>query len=221
MENKKFYTEREETANCLSHAFGVLIAEVATVLLLRRAIAADNGWAIVAYAVFGVGMLSCMLSSTIYHYVQKPKLKALLRHFDHGSIYVLIAATYSPFTLILLRNKGQWGWGLFVLIWLIAIIGIGFNFRTLKANNHFKTVSYVLMGMCVLIAIKPLMEVCLENNCIEALYWMGVGGLFYIVGSFFYALAKHEFVHAIFHVFVLLGLVSHIVSAYLIPLMLK
>jgi len=221
MDNKKFYSAREEKANYLTHAFGVLIAVVATVVLLRRAIEAGNGWAIVAYAVFGLGMFVCMMSSTIYHYVQKPKLKALLRHFDHGSIYVLIAATYSPFTLILLRTKGLWGWGLFGLIWLIAIVGIGFNFRELKANNHFKTASYVLMGMCVLIAIKPLIDVCLANNCLDALYWMAAGGVFYIIGSFFYALAKHEFVHSIFHVFVLLGLACHIVSAYLIPVMLK
>ncbi len=208
---------REEKANYLTHGFGVLMSVVAIVMLLHRAVAADNGWAIVAYSIFGFGMLACMLSSTIYHYVQQPKAKAFLRHYDHANIYVLIAATYSPFTLILLRNVGLWGWGLFGLIWLIAFVGIGFNFRTLKANNHFKTTSYVLMGMCVLIAIKPLIDVCLANNCIDALYWLGAGGVFYIVGSFFYALAKHEFVHAIFHVFVLLGLACHIVSAYLIP----
>lgn len=217
MPNAKSYSKREEKANYLTHAFGVLLAIVAIFVLLNRAIVADNSWAVLAYSIFGLGMLACMLSSTIYHYIQQPKLKALLRHFDHGNIYVLIAASYSPFTLILLRNEAWWGWGLFALIWLIAIVGIGFNFRTLKANNHIKTASYVLMGMCIFIAIKPLIAACLDNNCLDALYWMGAGGLFYIVGSFFYALAKHEFVHAIFHVFVLLGLTCHIVSAYLIP----
>ncbi len=217
MENKKFYTDREEKVNYLTHAFGVLMVIVAIVVLIRRAIEAGNGWAIVAYAIFGFGMMACMLSSTVYHFVKEPNLKALLRHFDHGSIYVLIASSYSPFTLILLRKQEMWGWGLFILIWLIAFIGVGFNFRTLKANNHFKTVSYVLMGMCVLIAVKPLLEVALEQNCVDSLYWLGAGGAFYILGSFFYALAKHEFVHAIFHVFVLLGLACHIVSAYLIP----
>lgn len=217
MEDKKFYTEREEKVNYLSHAFGVLMAAVATVVLLRRAVAADNMWAVAAYAIFGLGMLACMLSSTIYHYVQDPKIKALLRHFDHGSIYVLIAASYSPLTLILLRNEGMWGWTLFGLIWLIAFTGIGFNFRTLKANNHLKTASYVLMGMCVFIAVKPLVDAAAAKNCLDTLYWLLAGGVFYIAGSFFYALAKHEFVHAIFHVFVLLGLACQIVSAYLIP----
>ena len=148
-EDKKFYTDREEKANYLTHAFGVFMAVIATIVLLRKAIVADNGWAIIAYTIFAFGMLACMLSSTIYHFVQVPKAKAILRHFDHANIYVLIAATYSPFTLILLRDKGMWGWGLFSLIWLIALVGIGFNFRTLKANNHFKTASYVLMGLCV------------------------------------------------------------------------
>ena len=217
VENKKFYSAREEKANYLTHAFGVFMAVVGLILLLQRAIAADNGWAILAYSIFGFGMLSCMLSSTIYHYIQEPKTKAILRHFDHGNIYVLIAASYSPFTLILLRNEGMWGWGLFSLIWLIAIIGIAFNFRTLKANNHLKTASYVLMGMCVFIAVKPLIDVAMANNCLDTLYWLAAGGVFYVIGSFFYALAKHEFVHAIFHVFVLLGLACHILAAYLIP----
>ncbi len=217
MENKKFYSEREEKANYLTHAFGVILAVLGTIVLLRRSVAAGNEWATFAYSLFGFGMLVCMLSSTIYHYIQEPKLKALLRHFDHGSIYVLIASSYSPFALILIRNEGLWGWGIFSLIWLIAFIGISFNFRTLKANNHLKTASYVLMGMVALIAIKPMIEVALAENCLSALFWLGVGGVFYIIGSFFYALAKHEFVHAVFHIFVLFGLASHIIAAYLIP----
>jgi hemolysin III len=218
MQNFKTYSKREEKANYLTHAFGVLIAVAATVVLLNRSIAADNGWAILAYSIYGFGMLACMLSSTIYHYVQQPKLKTFLRHFDHGNIYVLIAASYSPLTLILLRNVGLWGWGLFAWIWLFALIGIGLNFGKLKKNNNLKTASYVLMGLSLFIAIKPLIDVALSRDCFAVLYWLGAGGVFYIAGSFIYALAKREFVHAIFHVFVLLGLVCHIIAAYLIPL---
>jgi len=218
MQELKSYSKREEKANYLTHAFGVLIAVAATFVLLHRSIAADNGWAIVANTIYGFGMLACMLSSTIYHYAQNPKTKAFLRHFDHGSIYVLIAASFSPITLILLRNEGIWGWGLFAMVWFFALIGIGLNFGTLKANSNLKTASYVLMGLSIFIAVKPLIAVALSRNCVAVLYWMGAGGVFYIVGSFFYALAKHEFVHTIFHVFVLLGLVSHILAAYLIPL---
>lgn len=218
MQSVKSYSLREEKANYLTHAFGVIMAIIATVILVNRAVSAGNVWAIVAYSIFGFGMLACMLSSTIYHYVQKPEPKAVLRHFDHANIYVLIASTYSPFTLILLRNEGAWGWGLFTLIWLIAFIGIAFTLGTLKANSHLKTASYVLMGMCVLIAIKPFIDVARAENCIAVLYWLGAGGVFYITGSFFYALAKHEFVHTVFHIFVLFGLACHIVAAFLIPL---
>lgn len=218
MEDKKVYSKREETANYLTHAFGVLIAVVATILLLLRAIEADNGWAVVAYSIYGFGMIVCMLASTMYHYVENPELKAFLRHFDHGSIYVLIAASFSPVTLVLLRNVHFWGWGLFIFIWLFALVGIAMNFGKLKANSHMKTASYVLMGLSLFIAIKPLIEVATAEHCLDALYWMLAGGVFYIVGSFFYALAKHEFVHTVFHVFVLLGLVSHIVASFFIPL---
>ena len=217
MQYSKSYSKREEKANYLTHAFGLLISVIATILLLRKAIDADNGWAILAYSIYGFGMIVCMLSSTIYHYVQKPKPKAILRHFDHGNIYVLIAASYSPLTLILLRNEGMWGWGLFIFIWLFALTGIGLNFGELKANNNLKTASYVLMGASLFIALKPLISVALAKDCVIVLYWLGAGGVFYIAGAFFYALAKHEFIHAIFHVFVLFGLVCHIVAAYLIP----
>jgi len=218
MGSVKAYSKREEKANSLTHAFGVVVAVVATMVLERRAIAANNGWAVVAFAIYGFGMIACMLSSAVYHFVQNPKTKALLRHFDHASIYVLISASFSPVTLILLRNESFWGWGLFVLIWLVAIVGIGMSFRELKENNNLKTASYVFMGLLILIATKPLVNIALSENCPDVLYWLAAGGVFYIIGSFFYALAKREFVHTVFHVFVLLGLVCHIVSAYLIPL---
>lgn len=217
MSDSKFYSEREEKANYLSHALGVIMAIVGTAILISKAYIADNKWAILAHSIFGFGMLVCMLSSTIYHYVEQPKIKAILRHFDHASIYVLIAASYSPFSLILLRQEGVWGWSLFILVWLIAIVGIGFNLRPMKKNSHLKTGSYVLMGMTIIIAIKPTIRVAVENNCLPVLYWLAAGGVFYIIGSVIYALAKREFAHSVFHIFVLLGLGSHILSAYLIP----
>jgi hemolysin III len=214
----KSYTLREEKANYLTHAFGVLIALVATIALILKATKADHGWAVVAFSIYGFGMIVCMLSSTLYHYVQQPKIRSFLRHFDHGSIYILIAASFSPATLILLREVGWWGWGLFALIWLFALIGLSLNFGKMKANNHIKTASYVLMGLSIFIAAKPLIDVAVAEDCVNVLYWLVAGGVFYIVGSILYALAKHEFVHAIFHVFVLLGLISHIVAAWSIPL---
>jgi hemolysin III len=218
MNNLKTYSKREEKANYLTHGFGVLIAVAATIVLLHKSIVAHNGWATVAFSIYGFGMIACMLSSTIYHYAQNPKTKTFLRHFDHGSIYVLIAASISPITLILLRNEGIWGWGLFTMVWVFALAGILISAGEIKKNNHLKTASYVLMGLSILIAAKPLIEIALLNDCVAILYWIVAGGVFYIIGSFFYALAKREFVHTIFHVFVLLGMVCHIISAYLIPL---
>ena len=218
MDATKFYTKREEKANWITHLLGIMIAIVGTYLLTAKSIVHQNIWALLAFLIFGFGMFVCMLASTLYHYVQTPKTKSLLRHFDHGSIYVLIACSYSPFTLILLRNEGIWGWGLFVLVWIIALTGIGFNFGTLKANSHLKTASYVLMGMIILIAIKPSIEVAASLSCMNVLLWLLIGGIFYIAGAVIYALAKHEFIHAVFHVFVLLGMMSHIYAAYLIPL---
>lgn len=218
MNTSKFYTKREEKANWISHLIGIFIAIAGTSILVQQANNHHNNWAVLAYAIFGIGMIVCMTASTVYHYIQTPKTKALLRHFDHGSIYLLIASSYSPFTLILLRNEGYWGWGLFILVWLIALIGIGFNFGTLKANNHIKTASYVLMGMLIVVAIKPSIEIATALNCINVLLWLLIGGIFYIIGAVFYALAKQEFIHAVFHLFVLFGMMSHIYAAYLIPL---
>lgn len=218
MTNEKFYTKREERANYLTHGFGLIMSLAATVTLLSRAVAAHDSRALLAYLLFGLGMITCMGSSTIYHVVQAPVLKSKLRHFDHAAIYLLIAASYSPFTLILLHDIPFWGWFIFVLVWLIAFAGIFISFRPLKRNSHLKTASYVLMGLIVLIAFKPLMEVARAQEVIDSVIWLIIGGVFYIAGAVIYATAKREFVHAIFHVFVLLGLASHIYAAYLIPL---
>ncbi|MDD2243350.1 MAG: hemolysin III family protein [Dysgonamonadaceae bacterium] len=218
MTNEKFYTKREEKANFLTHGFGLLMSVVGTALLLNRSIAVSDSRALIGYALFGFGMIICMSASTVYHYIQEPILKSKLRHFDHAGIYLLIAASYSPFTLILLRDEPYWEWSLFIVVWLIAIAGILISFRPLKRNSHLKTISYVLMGLIVLIAFKPLTEIASEQNAIDTVVWLIVGGLFYIAGAVIYATAKREFIHALFHVFVLLGLTSHIYAAYIIPL---
>ncbi len=218
MPEEKFYSNREEKANWLTHGFGLLMSVLATILLLHKAIVASDGWALFAYALFGLGMISCMASSTLYHYVREPSLKRWLRHFDHASIYLLIAASYSPFTLILLREERFWGWLLFGLVWIIALLGIFISFRPLKRNSHLKTISYVSMGLIVLIAFKPLLDVAHATSSIRAIYWLIIGGVFYIAGAVIYATAKREFVHALFHLFVLFGLASHIYAAWLIPL---
>ena len=137
MSNEKFYTPREEKANYLTHAAGVVMALVATIILIYKATVADNRWAMLAYSIFGFGMVACMLSSTLYHFVKEPKRKAQYRHFDHASIYLLIAASYSPFTLILLREEQFWGW-LFRTGLEHPVVGIAISFGQLKRNSHLK-----------------------------------------------------------------------------------
>lgn len=218
MSIEKFYTEREEKANYLTHALGLLMGIAGAILLIGRAVAAANQRAVVAYTLFGVGMIGCMGASTLYHYVQEPLRKAKLRHYDHAAIYLLIAASYSPFTLILLQENPYLSWLIFGVVWLIALTGILISFRPLKRNSNLKTASYVLMGLIVLIAFKPLIEVARASAAMDMVIWLLVGGLFYIVGAVIYATARREFVHALFHFFVLMGLASHIYAAYLIPL---
>ncbi len=213
-----FYTLREERVNYISHALGVLIAAIAGFFLIRKAILAENTWAIIAFSIYTIGMIVCMSSSTLYHFVQKEKIKSILRHLDHAAIYLLIAASYSPYTLILLRETQFWGWLLFGVVWTVAIIGISTSFGKLKKTSHWKTASYILMGLAVLIAFKPLIDTAKTQDCIGVVWWLAAGGVFYIVGAFIYSNAKREFTHAIFHVFVLFGLISHIISAFLIPL---
>ncbi len=213
-----FYTKREEKLNYISHAVGIVIAIIASVFLLRKGILAKDVWAIVAYSIYSLGMIICMSSSTLYHFVQNAKVKTQLRHLDHAAIYILIATSYSPYTLILLRDTQFWGWLLFGLVWIIAIIGIATSFGKMKKTSHLKTASYVLMGLIVIIALKPLIDTAKAKDCIDVVWWLIAGGVFYIIGAIIYSKAKREFVHGIFHIFVLFGLISHIISAYLVPL---
>ncbi len=218
MTNKKFYSDREEKANYLTHAAGIVMAAIATILFVAKAVAAADWLALIAYMIFSIGMFACMSASTYYHFEKRPDRKSKLRHFDHASIYLLIAASYAPFSLILMRNEKIWSATIFSLVWIIAIIGIIISFRELKRNSHIKTLSYVLMGLVVLIAFKPLIETAQATDSMAVIYWLIGGGVFYIVGAVIYALAKREFVHAVFHIFVLLGMGSHIIAAYLIPM---
>lgn len=217
MSNDRFYTKREEKANYLSHAFGFIMAAVSTYMLIQKALAADNTTALIAFTIFGIGMMTCMFASSLYHFESRPSIKSKLRHIDHASIYLLIAASYSPFIFIVLQNEIAWSITLFSLIWTIAIVGIIISFKPLKRNNNIKTISYVGMGLVVIVAFKPLIDSAIKLGCIDSIYWLVIGGLFYIVGAVIYATAKREYVHAIFHVFVILGLASHIISSFLLP----
>lgn len=208
------YTAKEEIANSLSHGFGILLGIVGGYILISASISYGDSWAVISVIIYLVGMLASYITSTLYHSCGKEGRKEILRKFDHAAIYFHIAGTYSPFTLVVLRNEGFWGWGLFIAVWLAAIIGTFLSFRKLKKHSNLETVCFILMGCIILIAIKPLIDVLEPDNRLSALYWLIAGGISYIVGALFYSWTKRRYMHTVFHIFVLLGSLCHMMAIY-------
>ena len=142
--NNHRYTHGEELANTLSHGAGILLGIIAGYFLLVKAAAGnDPHWAVACVSVYLAGMLSSYISSTWYHASAPGTMKELLRKFDHGAIYLHIAGTYTPFTLLVMRNAGGWGWGIFTFVWLSALIGFILSFKKLKEHSNLETCCYV------------------------------------------------------------------------------
>lgn len=193
----------EEIANSISHGLAVPLAIAAIPILVVNAIRFDDTPAIVAGAIFGTSLLLLYLASSLYHAFPEGKIKDVLQRFDHAAIYILIAGSYTPFTLGVLR--GAWGWTLFGIIWGMAAVGI---FIKLIAGVRFNTLStflYLAMGWLIIVALKPL----LNNVPREGFYLLLAGGLSYTVGVIFYALQKYPYMHFVWHLFVLGGSVCH------------
>ena len=191
MKNKR-YSNGEEWANTLSHGAGILLGVIAGYFLLVKATEnAEPQWAVACISVYLTGMLSSYISSTWYHGTRPGKTKELLRKFDHGAIYLHIAGTYTPFTLLVLRQAGGWGWGIFAFVWLSAIAGFILSFKKLKEHSNLETCCYV------------------------AFWWLIGGGVSYITGAVFYSLRK-PYMHATFHLFCLGGSIGHIIAIWLI-----
>jgi hemolysin III len=197
-----------ERLNSISHLIGASLALAGIVLLLVQAVNKGDPWKTFSFAVYGVTLVALYTSSTLYHSI-RGKAKPFFQKLDHSAIYLLIAGTYTPFTLVSLR--GAWGWTTFAIIWALAIIGIAQE-ALLKKRNHILSVSlYIGMGWFALLIIKPLARAIPAPG----LTWLVVGGIFYTVGVLFYALDKKlKFGHEIFHVFVLGGSVCHYVTIF-------
>ena len=197
---------REEFANALTHGLGATAALAGGAVLITLAALYGDGWQLASAIVFGTSLLLLYLASTLYHAVQHPVVKGRLKVFDHCAIYLLIAGTYTPFTLIGLR--GPWGWSLFAAIWSLALAGVVFK---LFYTGRFKLLStgiYIAMGWLVIVAIKPLLG-ALDG---WTLGWMFAGGAFYTLGTVFYHRPSLPYSHAIWHLFVLGGSVCHYVA---------
>lgn len=208
------YTRREEQANAYSHASGIVLGLVAAYPLFSNS--AHGVWATASIAAYLFGMLSCYVSSTAYHACKEGAKKRMLQKLDHASIYLHIAGSYTPFTLVTLRQEGWWGWGLFFFIWLSAIVGVRLSFRKYTKHNYLETVCYVVMGCAVLVALNPLLHALSEAGKTDAFYWLLGGGASYIVGAAFYSLAKWPYMHTLFHFFVLGGSICHIRAIFLV-----
>ncbi len=208
-----FYHPTEEMLNVLSHGLGLLLSIVGFSLLMFHAISIGKPEYIVGLGIYGMSLVILYAASTSYHYVQSPSLRYKLNIFDHAAIYGLIAGTYTPFALIFF--KPVLGWTIFAAVWTAAGIGVLFKLFFTGKYNAVSTVLYVLMGWMGILAIGPILELFQPSG----VFWIFAGGLSYTLGAVLYALKNIRYNHAIFHLFVLFGSISHFISVfyYLVP----
>lgn len=197
---------REELANALTHGLGATAALAGGAVLITLAAMLGDAWQLTSAIVFGVCLLLLYIASTLYHAVRHPVAKARLKVFDHCAIYLLIAGTYTPFTLIGLR--GPWGWWLFGTIWTLAFAGVVFKLFFTGRFKRLSTMIYIAMGWLVLVAIKPMWG-ALDG---WTLGWLFAGGVCYTAGTVFYHRPSLKYSHAIWHMFVLAGSLCHYVA---------
>jgi hemolysin III len=203
-----FYETKEEKLNVITHGIGFLLSIAALVLLVVYASKDGTVWHITSFAIFGASLIVLYAASTLYHYTQNPDLRMKLNILDHSAIYVLIAGTYTPFTLVIL--KGWVGWTIFGLSWGLAIAGIIFKVFYFGKYDKLSTIAYVIMGWVIIFAIKPL----IDSFPFEGLMWLLAGGISYSLGALFYSIKKIRYNHAIFHIFVLIGSFCHFMAVF-------
>jgi hemolysin III len=194
--------------NCLTHGVGVVLSVAGLVALITAA--ALNGTArhVVTVTLFGVALLLVYVASTAYHLCRPGRLRERLKVFDHAAIYCLIAGTYTPFLLVLVR--GQWGWTLFGVLWGLAAVGIAFKLFYTGRFDLISTLVYIAMGWSGLIAAGPLLDKLPGG----AVAWIVAGGIAYTGGAAFYLWDRLPYNHAVWHVFVLIGSLCHFLAVY-------
>lgn len=205
------YTKKEEIINTLSHSAGILLGIVVGIIFLVWCFKSDSDWARVGVILYLFGMLASYITSTVYHALPlRTKAKEVLRRFDHAAIYWHIAGSYSPITLIALREQGYWGWLLFSFVWLCAIAGTVISFKHLEEHSNVETFCFIGMGLSILIAFKPLVD----SVSTAAFIWIIAEGVSYITGAAFYTMNKRRYMHSVFHFFVLAGSICHIIAVW-------
>lgn len=202
------YPKKEEFLNILSHGFGLFLSILSLPFLLYKAVAFNGFWKPVSFIIFGISMVVLYAASTMYHAAKKPKLRRRLNIFDHAAIYVLIAGSYTPFCLVALDS--DLGWYMFLFVWIFALSGVVLKLFFTGKFDKVSTALYLIMGWQVVIFIKPLMN----SLSSEGLNFLFAGGVFYTIGAILYSIRKLPYNHAIFHIFVLLGTLSHFWAIY-------
>lgn len=203
----------EEIANAVTHGVGLFLSIVGLAALIILASLYGGAWHIVSGSIYGASLVTLYLASTLYHSTRSGRSKNLLRVLDHCCIYILIAGTYTPFTLVSLR--GVWGWTLFGLVWCLSLAGILGKILFGQRFRIASVISYLFLGWLCVIAIKPILAVV----PLGAIAWLVAGGLAYTAGTIFFACERIPHNHAIWHLFVLTGSICHFlaVAFYVMP----
>ncbi|MFC0215446.1 hemolysin III family protein [Paenibacillus chartarius] len=203
MANTHTYSRNEEVANAVTHGIGILLSIAALVILIVFAAMKGTALHVTSFTIFGATMLLLYLASTLLHSFPEGKLKDLFEIFDHASIYLFIAGTYTPILLTVIR--GTTGWVLFGVVWGVALLGLVFKAFLTKKFMFTSTLLYIAMGWLIVFAWQPL----LQNYSTEGLVLLIVGGITYTVGTIFYVWRGFKYHHAVWHLFVLGGSVFH------------
>jgi hemolysin III len=194
---------REEVASALTHGLGVILSIGGGAVLITLAAVFGGAREIVSVAVFAAALILLYSASTLYHAARQPSIKNRLKILDHCAIFLMIAATYTPFTIAAMR--GGWGWSLFGIIWGLAIFGIVFKLFFTGRFRYLSTATYIGMGWLVIVAFVPLSQALTP----VALTWLILGGVLYTAGTLFYHFERLPYSHAIWHLFVLGGSICH------------
>ena len=208
------YSIKEEIANSITHGVGLILAIAGLGVLIAFASRLGNAWHVVSCTIFATTLILQYTFSTLYHSIQLPRAKSIMRVLDHSAIFLLIAGTYTPFMLVNLR--GAWGWTLFGVVWTLALLGVLFQVSLLRRWQGISLALYIGMGWVVVVAIKPMLDAVAPGGLILLL----LGGLAYTSGVFFYLWKSLRYHHAIWHGFVLAGSILHFFAVlfYVIPL---
>lgn len=205
----KNYTKTEEIINSITHGIGVAFGIVALTVLLFLSIRKGDVPSIISFGIYGTCIILMFLASTLYHSFTKEKTKQILRVFDHSSIFLFIAGTYTP--IVILTLDGYLRIAILIGVWAMAISGVVFKILTYGKFDKYKMVSlifYIGMGWVAIIPIKKI----IEATSINFFYWILLGGLMYTLGTVFYSIKKIPYNHAIWHLFVLAASITHFVG---------